>query len=121
MLQTGQVECLLWVAWVASGVGRGWAVVEADQPWASCQAFVEHQPSLDAFGAVAAFLAVNGRKKRKKIREVRKENFQKSQERLLTEKCFPFLGVNCVKSLKVQRLIVYSKKNPKTVKMNAKK
>jgi hypothetical protein len=48
---------LLRVALVASGVGRGWAV-EAGQPLASCQAFVVHQPSLDAFVAVVAFLAV---------------------------------------------------------------
>lgn len=56
-----RVECLilLLVAWVASGVGRGWAVVEADQPSASYRlAFVERLPSLDASVAVAEFLAV---------------------------------------------------------------
>lgn len=62
MRRTGRVECLnlLWVALVASGVGRGWAVVVVGRSWASCQAFEERRPSWDAFVAVAAFLAVNG-------------------------------------------------------------
>jgi hypothetical protein len=107
MRRTGQVECLnlLRVAWVASGVGREWAA-EAGQPLASCQAFVERQPSSDAFVAVAAFLAVKrGDKNKKKTVRCEEKISREFTENYLQKNIFHFPRENCVKYFTVQRLI----------------